>query len=72
MENRVTFDTTVGDLLRCRPEIIPVFIRHRFICVGCSMARFDTLQDVASNYHLDPQLFLNELLATISTERTVR
>jgi hybrid cluster-associated redox disulfide protein len=72
MENQVTIEITVADLLNRWPEIIPFFVRRKFSCIGCSMARFDTLQDVAINYHLDPQLFLEELLATIATERTAR
>jgi hybrid cluster-associated redox disulfide protein len=52
---------TVEEFLRLHPDAVPVFIRHRMICVGCWMSRFDTLEDVAWNYNLDMQNFLNEL-----------
>lgn len=69
MENRLSIEMNVGELMGRWPEVIPVFMRHKFGCVGCSMARFDTLQDVAANYRLDPQRLLEELLAMIPSER---
>ncbi len=69
MENRLTIEMNVGELMSRWPEVIPVFMRHRLSCVGCSMARFDTLKDVAANYCIDPQRFLDELIAAIRPER---
>lgn len=52
---------TVEEFLRQRPNAVPVFIRHRMVCLGCWMSRFDTLADVAWNYNLDTEQFLREL-----------
>ena len=34
---------------------------HGMACVGCSMAKFETLQDAALIYGLDPICLLNEI-----------
>ena len=45
---------------------MPVFFKHRTQCVGCYMAKFDTLEDVAANYHLSVDDLLRELKNTLS------
>ena len=56
---------TVTELLDAWSQVIPVFIRHRMICVGCDMSSFETLQDVANNYGIAPETFLRELLEVL-------
>lgn len=41
---------TAEEIQRRWPATIPVFFRRRMACVGCPMARFDTLVDVARTY----------------------
>lgn len=55
----------VADLLKIRPETIPVFIKYRMACVGCAMSSFETIKDAASIYRLPYQQFLNELQQVI-------
>lgn len=52
---------TVDELLACWPQTIPVFIQHHMACVGCVMAPFETLAEVAKIYKLDLDSFLREL-----------
>ncbi|HEX9014061.1 MAG TPA: DUF1858 domain-containing protein [Anaerolineaceae bacterium] len=61
MENDWIVQMSVGEFLRRWPEAVPIFIAHRMLCVGCPMAPFDTMEDVAFNYHLDLQDFLTEV-----------
>jgi hybrid cluster-associated redox disulfide protein len=58
---------TVSDLFEEWPQAIPVFIRHRMGCVGCSMSCFETLHDAAVIYGLSPENFLNEIHISITT-----
>lgn len=51
----------ISELLRDHPATIPVFIRHRMVCVGCWMSKFDTIADAVWNYGLDMEEFLLEL-----------
>jgi hybrid cluster-associated redox disulfide protein len=61
MKHSIHPQLTVAELLSQWPQAIPVFFRHRMTCVGCSMAGFDTLEDVSAIYHLPLSSFLQEL-----------
>jgi hybrid cluster-associated redox disulfide protein len=52
---------SVLDLLQDWPEAIPVFIRYRMACVGCSMSAFETLHDAARIYGISPEVFLADV-----------
>jgi hybrid cluster-associated redox disulfide protein len=54
-------DARVEDVLKGRPELIPVFLRRRMACVGCVMAPFMTLEEAARAYRLPLDEFLREL-----------
>jgi hybrid cluster-associated redox disulfide protein len=57
----ITCELTVNQLLRRRPAAAAVFVRRGMACVGCSMAPFETLVEVASVYGQEPSGFLAEL-----------
>lgn len=59
-------DLPVGDLMGRWPETIPVFLRHRMLCVGCLISPFHTLDDVCAEYGLDREAFEAELRAAIA------
>lgn len=58
---------TVSEVLSRWPQTIPVFLRHRMACIGCTMAPFETLADVAAIYGLQLPQFLGELQHTIQS-----
>jgi hybrid cluster-associated redox disulfide protein len=51
----------VSDVLDRWPQTIPVFVKYRTSCIGCSMSCFETLQDAARNYSLPLNQFLRDL-----------
>ena len=57
-------DWTVETLLANWPEAADVLLRHGMACVGCVMARFETVAEAAHVYHLDLRSLLNELRET--------
>ena len=61
-------DLTVAEVMARWPQTIPVFIRHRMACVGCTIAPFETLIEVADIYQLELDSFLQELQQTIGRE----
>lgn len=69
MERSLTLKLTVADVLATWPEVIPVFNAHRMACVGCTMARFETVEKAARIYKLDPNQFLIELNQAIHLTR---
>ena len=56
---------TVQQLFDCWPETMNVFVRLRFACIGCAIAPFDTLEDVAKNYGITQEELLADLAAEI-------
>jgi hybrid cluster-associated redox disulfide protein len=54
-------DLSVEAVMARWPATIAVFQAYRTACVGCFLARFDTIADVARNYHLDVDDFLRAL-----------
>ena len=56
----------VAELLADRPQTIAVFTRHHMACVGCPIAAFETIAEVAAIYRLDVASFLAELEQAIA------
>lgn len=63
--NRFSPQISVAELLGAWPQAIPVFLRYRLDCVGCSMAAFETLADVIAIYRLPAERFLTDLERSI-------
>ena len=58
-------DLPLADLMSMWPSTIPVFVRHKMICVGCLVSPFHTIADACAEYHLDEDDFRAELLDVI-------
>ena len=56
-----TSDMTVAEVLEQWPEAVSVFQEYKTACVGCSMAPFDTMVDVAREYDLSLPEFMAAL-----------
>lgn len=54
-------DLPVADIMSNWPATIPVFTRHKMLCVGCMIGPFHCLIEACAEYHLDPADFLAEL-----------
>jgi hybrid cluster-associated redox disulfide protein len=50
-------DWTAEEAIQRCPQAEAVFIRRRMACVGCVMARFETLAEAAAAYHMKPRRF---------------
>ncbi len=62
---------TVQEVLKESPSTCKAFRSLKTQCVGCPLARFCTLKDVAEAYSIPPQALLEELAAEAS-EKSVR
>jgi hybrid cluster-associated redox disulfide protein len=60
---------TVAEVLVRWPQTISVFMHHRMACVGCAIAPFETLAEVANVYDLELYNFLGELEGIIKQPR---
>jgi hybrid cluster-associated redox disulfide protein len=55
----------MADLMAAWPQVIPTLLERRMACVGCDMARFETLADAAMIYGLDVRNLLADLARAI-------
>lgn len=63
-----TSNMTVAEVLDKWPETVAVFQEFKTACVGCVMAPFDTMADVARIYEMDLPALLEALHAVVSTD----
>jgi hybrid cluster-associated redox disulfide protein len=63
-----TKEMTVAEVLETWPETVEVFQALKTACVGCVMAPFDTLADVARIYELELDMVLEALHQAILTD----
>lgn len=63
-----TSNMTVAEVLEKWPETVAVFQEFKTACVGCVMAPFDTMADVARIYEMDLPALLEALHAVVSTD----
>ncbi|NNE51531.1 MAG: DUF1858 domain-containing protein [Sulfitobacter sp.] len=56
-------DLPLADLMTEWPQTVPVFLRHRMLCVGCLISPFHTVADACAEYHLDEEGLRAELMA---------
>jgi hybrid cluster-associated redox disulfide protein len=54
-------DCTIDQLLEARPGAARILLRHGMACVGCPMARFETVAEAAREYRVDLGTLLKEL-----------
>jgi hypothetical protein len=67
MEHLTLFPRTlVADLLAATPLMAPLFVELRVDCIGCSMNKFCTLEDLCDQYHLEL-----ETVISMIQERTI-
>ena len=65
-----TSDMTVAEILETWPATVKVFQAYKLACVGCVMAPFDTMVDVARIYDMDLSRLMEDLHGAVqSVER---
>lgn len=57
----VNTDEMVSALLTRNPRAARVFLNHGMHCVGCAIARFETLAEVCAAYGVPMERLLDEL-----------
>lgn len=57
----ITTDSMIDWVLDEYPTTVPVFLRWRMQCVGCPMARFESIAEACTIYQRPLERFLSEL-----------
>lgn len=53
--------TLIADILALSPKITSLFVQWQVDCIGCSMAKFCTLQEMVGYYQMDIHQVLAQL-----------
>lgn len=64
---QMTGTLTIDELVERWPAVARVFVRRRMHCVGCDIARFETVADACRIYGQPLEAVLAELRATART-----
>jgi len=67
--DQITADTKVEELITRYPAAAQVFIRRRMSCVGCDVARFESLVDVCRIYRQPVGQLIEEIRRVVRQER---
>ena len=57
----ITKDMIIGDILKEHYDLVKVFIKYNIQCIGCSLARFETVEQGAHAHGIDVDEFIEEL-----------
>lgn len=60
-KQRIDPGTLIGEIMEQWPQTVPVFIKYQMGCAGCSLAKFETLDDAMKNYQTPVEEFLREI-----------
>lgn len=63
----ITPEWTVEEIVSRFPATAIVFVRHRMHCVGCDVARFETVAEACQIYGEPLDVMLEELRASIAS-----
>ena len=62
----ITTDAIIDWVMTEYPETVPVFLRWRMHCVGCPIARFESIAEACANYQHPVEGFVAELRTAAS------
>jgi hybrid cluster-associated redox disulfide protein len=57
----ITKDMTIQEVVENNPETIRVFLEHGLHCVGCSVARFENIEQGAMAHGIDVDNLMRDL-----------
>ncbi|MGB7270284.1 MAG: DUF1858 domain-containing protein [Albidovulum sp.] len=61
-------ELTLHALFQQWPDTIGVFMRHKMLCVGCSITSFHTVIDACNEYRLKEAAFRAELHEAVASK----
>ena len=68
MIGKIDMETPVDDVISMYPKLGIMFVRQRMLCVGCDIAHFHSLNDVAQIYKMSPDEFHDMLVTWINEQ----
>lgn len=59
----ITKDTTIGEMLRVKPDAAPALLEIGMHCLGCPSAQSETLEEAAMVHGIKVEDLLNKIAA---------
>jgi len=60
-KDRITKNTTLGEIVQKYPEAVPVLFEHGLHCIGCHAAMYETLEQGAIAHGIDVDKLLKKI-----------
>jgi hybrid cluster-associated redox disulfide protein len=61
MNQVITKEMGISDVIQKYPELVPVFIQHGLGCIGCAMAHFETIEQGAAAHGMNIDNLMKDL-----------
>ena len=59
--SQITKDTIIADVLKIAPDSVPLFLSIGMHCLGCAMAKGETVEEACQVHNVDVDEFLIQL-----------
>lgn len=66
MENKVTKEMSIIEIVQQYPESLEVFAKFGLGCIGCAAARFENLEAGAKVHGIDPEVLVASINEAIN------
>ena len=66
----ISKDMPIGEILQFHPRTLRVFLNHGLMCVGCALARFESLEQGALAHGIDVDELVKDLDAVLEEQPT--
>lgn len=57
----ITKNTLIGEIVESHPKSVRVLLNHGMECVGCHIALWESVEQVAQDHNVDPDSLVKEL-----------
>ncbi len=64
----ISKDMTIQEVVEKNPETIRIFLEHGLHCIGCSVARFENIEQGALAHGIDVDALIRDLNASVGEE----
>ena len=61
MEQTISKDMPIGDVVQNYPQTIEAFLRHVLMCFGCAIARFENVEQGAMAHGISVETLIQDL-----------
>ena len=69
IDEKITKDMLIGEVIGKYPETIKVFHSHGFGCIGCVIADFETIEEGAEAHGMDVEGLIKDLNEAIKNKK---